>query len=226
MNAMDDRYRLVFRGEVLDNQHPAVVKKRLTDALKLTDEQAEKLFAGTSVVVKQEADAKTAARYQGLFKQAGGRLRVVPVGDSAASALSAAGNGNPRGAPVASGAEASGKAGGQRDEIDISHLEVLPPHHAPVDFAPKQEILAPDYSLAKLGVNIVEPRPVETLELTVDFELAELGALIPSLTQQVVMTVNMDELAFEVAEVGADIGEPATESPAVAPDVSHLSLVD
>ena len=79
MQAMDESYRLVFRGEVLDNQHPAVVKKRLIAALKLTDAQGERLFSGASVVLKQSADTKTAARFQGLFRQAGARLRVLPV---------------------------------------------------------------------------------------------------------------------------------------------------
>ena len=73
---------------------------------------------------------------------------------------------------------------------------------------------------------MVEPRPMATYELEVDFELAEVGSLIPSLAKEVVVPVNIDELEFEVAEVGADIGDRAPESNAAAPDVSHLSLVD
>jgi len=51
---MDERYRLVFRGDVQDGQHRAVVKKRLGQLLKI---DGEKL----------------------AFKQAGARLRVVPL---------------------------------------------------------------------------------------------------------------------------------------------------
>ncbi|MCZ6642751.1 MAG: hypothetical protein O7C67_09840 [Gammaproteobacteria bacterium] len=76
---MDDVYRLIFRGEVLEGQHPSVVKKRLAKSLKLDEAQSEKLFAGESVVLKREADTRSAAKFQALFKEAGARLRVMPV---------------------------------------------------------------------------------------------------------------------------------------------------
>ena len=76
---MDDVYRLIFRGEVLQGQHPSVVKKRLAKSLKLDEAQSEELFAGQPVVLKREADTKTAAKFQALFKEAGGRLRLMPV---------------------------------------------------------------------------------------------------------------------------------------------------
>jgi len=76
---MDDVYRLIFRGEVLQGQHSSVVKKRLAKSLNLNEAQSEKLFSGQSVVLKREADTKTAAKFQALFKQAGARLRVMSV---------------------------------------------------------------------------------------------------------------------------------------------------
>jgi len=76
---MDDVYRLIFRGEVLQGQHSSVVKKRLAKSLNLNEAQSEKLFTGRSVVLKREADTKTAAKLQALFKQAGARLRVMSV---------------------------------------------------------------------------------------------------------------------------------------------------
>jgi hypothetical protein len=211
MQVMDDNYRLVFRGEVLDNQHPAVVKKRLISALKLSEQQAERLFCGSSVVVKHNADTKTAARYQGLFKQAGARLRVLPVEDAdSASELPAADD-----APEA-----------QAREIDTGPLKLLPTQDQPPGSLPAPEISAPDFSLAKVGVNLIEPRPIAAFELEVDFELAEVGALIPTLAKEVVVTVNVDELEFSVAEVGADLADRSPEPQAVVPDISHLSVVD
>ena len=76
---MNEVYRLIFRGEVLKGQHPSVVRKRLAKSLKLDDARTEKLFAGAAVVLKRDADVKTAARFQALFKEAGARLRVQPV---------------------------------------------------------------------------------------------------------------------------------------------------
>lgn len=224
MQVMDENYRLVFRGEVLDNQHPAVVKKRLISVLKISEEQAERLFSGSSIVVKHSADTKTAARYQGLFKQAGARLRVLPVAEAPNSRSSAAQDTQ----ASQSSADASNRDESQQEvasETDVSHIKLQGAQYSHADAEPS-EILAPDFSLANVGVNLVEPRPVETYETQADFELAEVGALIPTLAKDIVVTVNMDELEFEVAEVGADIGDPAPETLAVAPDISHLSLVD
>jgi hypothetical protein len=74
----EQRYRLVFRGEILADQHPAVVRKRLGEALRVGDEALERLFSGRNVVVRKEANAEDAARLQAAFKKAGCRLRVVP----------------------------------------------------------------------------------------------------------------------------------------------------
>ena len=45
---MDERYRLIFRGEILDGQHRAVVKRRLTELLDLKEQarQASSYHAG------------------------------------------------------------------------------------------------------------------------------------------------------------------------------------
>ena len=76
---MDEMYRLIYRGEVLQGQHPSVVKKRLANSLNLDEAHSEQLFTGKAVVLKRKADTKTAARLQALFKKAGARLRVMPV---------------------------------------------------------------------------------------------------------------------------------------------------
>ena len=74
---MSERFRLLFRGEILEGQHQAVVKKRLAKLLGIDEAKAERLFAGKSVVIKKDADRATAERYQAEFKHAGARLRVA-----------------------------------------------------------------------------------------------------------------------------------------------------
>lgn len=76
---MSDTYKLVFRGEVLEGQHPAVVRKRLGEGAGFGADALDKLFSGRPVVVKREADTATAAKFQAVFKKAGARLRVLPV---------------------------------------------------------------------------------------------------------------------------------------------------
>src|SRR6478672_4935430 len=76
---MSERYRLVFRGEVLEGQHKAVVKQRLGAALKVEGERLDAMFTGKAVTIRKDADTDTAARFQIAFKRAGARLRVMPV---------------------------------------------------------------------------------------------------------------------------------------------------
>lgn len=76
---MVERYKLVFRGEVLEGQHPAVVRKRLGQAGSFDDAQLDKLFSGKAVVVKRDADKNLAERLQALFAGAGARLRMEPL---------------------------------------------------------------------------------------------------------------------------------------------------
>ncbi len=84
---MADSYKLVFRGEVLEGQHPAVVRKRLGESGGFDAAQLDKLFSGRPVVVKRAADTAVAARIQSMFRKAGARLRVLPV-DEDESAIS------------------------------------------------------------------------------------------------------------------------------------------
>jgi len=69
---MDERYRLVFRGEVLDGHHPAVVKKKLGQVLSIDNaDKLAQLFTGKAVVIRKDTDTKSAAKYQAAFKKCG-----------------------------------------------------------------------------------------------------------------------------------------------------------
>jgi Tfp pilus assembly protein FimV len=76
---MNERYRLIFRGELLDGQHPAVVRRKLGQLLALDEARLDRLFSGQAVVVKAEADAESAERFEQLFRKAGARLSVGPA---------------------------------------------------------------------------------------------------------------------------------------------------
>ncbi|MCH2099047.1 MAG: DUF805 domain-containing protein, partial [Pseudomonadales bacterium] len=57
-------YNLVFRGEVLEGQHRAVVAKRLATLLKIDPGKAGTLFSGRAIVLKRNASKAVAAKYQ------------------------------------------------------------------------------------------------------------------------------------------------------------------
>lgn len=222
---MDEKYRLIFSGELLDGQHRAVVKRRLSEALKLKDGQIEKLFSGQPVVVKRDVDRETAARYQTLFKKAGCQLRVKAESpkepaaqreEAAAKPPSAlptpAGNGESPSKPAAAG------------DIEAPDFEVQTTWFPP-PAEPRAEIEAPDYSVAAVGSDLAEKdeTPVATVA-EVDFGLAEVGAdLLTERTEAPI--VQLGPLDFEVAEVGADIGTPRQLEAVTVPDISHLAVV-
>src|SRR5262245_38273358 len=76
---MSERYRLVFRGEILEGQAKAAVRERLGAALKVDGARLDAMFSGKAVVIRKDADTDTAARFQIAFKRAGARSRVLPV---------------------------------------------------------------------------------------------------------------------------------------------------
>ena len=251
---MDETYRLVFRGEVLDGQHPAVVKKRLLDALKLSDDQAEKLFSGLAVVLKRRADTKTTARYQALFKKAGARLRLLPVeeGESAAGESpqrldpepAAAAQQSERTSTTPEPTQAANPTPGiqvlpagsdvlrsdERPAIDSAavntdHLEVQYDEPNAEESPTTLVVNFPEFSIADLGAVMVDPSEPTVVDIDPQFDLAEVGAVIPTIPVDDTPAVDIASIRFDVAEVGADIGTPADLPDAVAPDISHLSLV-
>jgi hypothetical protein len=156
---MTDRYNLIFRGEVLEGQHPAVVRKRLGETF--AAQQLDLLFSGRPVVIKRQVDAATAARLQALFKQAGARLRVVA--DSAATEVSA----------PAAGAS-------------VVELQLLP-SGSPVLRADERRVWQPrhiateGFALAEVGARLAAPAApvVPRVDMAaLDFDVAPRGAAL------------------------------------------------
>ncbi len=247
---MEDTYRLIFRGEVLEGQHPSVVKKRLAASLKWDDAKMDKLFMGQPVVLKREADTKTAAKLQALFKKAGARLRVMSVetDDGALEPEAVASDNSP--------------APSQPTE-DTSDLDVLPPgaevltsaerrahvaaevntDHLSVDDAgsdlgtgsaqnPDDAPVAPEVShlsMADVGADLQDAderaQSTEKPAPDVDFEIADVGSdVLPPADRQPELEVDIDLAGYDLADVGADIGETVEKTPPPAPDISHLEL--
>jgi hypothetical protein len=199
---MDEKYRLVFRGEVLEGQHRAVVKRRLTELMKLSEPQADKLFSGDAVVVKSDVDRETAARYQTLFRQAGGRLQVLTERTRAGAS------------PMPD------------SPAEPAELAVIA-NYAPPPDGPTPEIEAPDYDIAAVGTNLLDAADVAPVVVPMpDFELAEVGVDLLTERTQPMVVVQVAEVDFDVAERGATLGPVSTEPVPDAPDVSHLKIVE
>lgn len=224
---MDGKYRLIFRGEILEGQHRAVVKRRLAEALKLDEARLETLFSGKPVVLKRDVDRKTAARYQAVFKKAGGQLRVKaeqPQGGETPPPAQepARSSGAPPVTPPI--AEAPGNTTWHA-AIDAPDFEVQSAYFSTPD-EPRPEIEAPDFPVADVGSNMADKVEVQaSVVAEVNFDLAEAGAdLLTEGTKAVV--VDVGSLDFDLAEVGADLGPGSHKETAAAPDVSHLAIIE
>jgi hypothetical protein len=227
-------YRLVFRGEVLDGQHAAVVRKRLGQALKLEGQKLEMLFSGRPVVIKRDADTPTAARFQALFREAGARLRVMPVGEPGEAQPQGA-SATPSGAPSAAAepavpepAEASAVDADSATEAGAGGLSVA---EAGLLLRPEERrsadpvtVSTDHLSVAPAGTELGEQQPVPELSLDLShLSIAEAGADIGSGGREVAPVLDVDAVDFDVAPAGSDLGQQRKPEPPPPPDTSHLS---
>ena len=81
----ESTYDLLFRGELLADADLTTAQTTLAALLKLDDVRLQQLFSGANVMIRRAADRATAARFQSLFRQAGARLRVMPVAPTASA---------------------------------------------------------------------------------------------------------------------------------------------
>ena len=235
---MTDMYRLVFRGEVNEGQHAAVVKKRLAALLKLDDARADALFSGKAVVVKKAVDRNTAIRYRDAFNQAGARLRVGKVeqagakpspaeSDTASPGASAQTAGGMAVLPVGSDVlTEEERADPVEVDVDISHLSVQGAVFITDDEPPAVPAPNVDHiSMAEVGARIgEESTPAQAPELDADFEVAEVGARMGNEGADPEPAVNVDDVDFDVADVGADMDTKEKKPPPPPPDTSHISV--
>jgi hypothetical protein len=241
-----DTYQLVFRGEVIEGQHPAVVRKRLAMALKLDDERVQTLFTGNSVVIRKSVDHETAAKFQAVFKKAGARLRVLTI-----AAVDTAASLEPADSTTKSPTDSTGSGSGPEEwivlpagsfvlepeerepfvprVIDTSHFALvkMKAFAAAEVEREKQEIRAPEFEVLPVGARISDERTTTAAVSTyvVAFELAEVGAFLGPKTENVAVTLptNPD---FDLAEPGTLILDSPPEPTPKAPDTSHLSVID
>ncbi len=232
---MTQTYRLVFRGEVLEGQHQAVVKQRLGVALQLEGARLDALFTGKAVTVRKTADADTAARFQVAFKRAGARLRVMPISIDTPDAVTpiAAASTPSQDAPafdVAPPGTRLADAAPTPSEpvVDTSHFTLAEvgspmadPHTAPLVAVPDTSHL----SVADVGSNIGEE--IATPDIVVDvpaWKLANPGASLAPRKAAVAPPVDMDAINFDVAPPGARLAEADTKPQPAPPDTSHIRL--
>jgi hypothetical protein len=163
-------YDILFSGELTAGSNRDVVRARIQELFKLTDQAADRLFSGRTIAVKRGLDAKRAARMRDAFKRAGARVRLIervpetstgPKADAAppptdAQPAAAAADSGLRLAPV-DGRPLEPEAKPAQPDIDISGLSLVLGNDWTLEDC---EMPLPPVPVPDIGhLQIVEPEP-------------------------------------------------------------------
>lgn len=99
---MDEKYRVIFTGQVQPGIDEEQVKKNLTTTFKFTEKQLEKLFVEKSIVVKSGIDFQRAKKLMKKFEDAGAccEFKLEASGSHESSAFDAEAPETPKDLPM------------------------------------------------------------------------------------------------------------------------------
>lgn len=160
----EQRYEVVFRGDVVPGQSIIEVKQRLAELFGADSARIDGMFSGRPVVIKRNLDEDMAKRYQSSMRKAGAvvDIRRSAETESDSSALSGETN------------QASPQLPDEEVEVAPVGADVLTPEYRR-DFSPA-EIDTSYMSIAETGADllrdnekqVVPDRKVDTSHLSLD----------------------------------------------------------
>ncbi|MEM7216841.1 MAG: hypothetical protein AAF515_00655 [Pseudomonadota bacterium] len=229
---MSERFKLVFRGEVRDGQHPAVVRKKLAKLMKASDEQLALLFSGKGVTVRKNVTAADAQKYCSAFENAGAILHAVGEDAPAAAAPAVADEPARTQPPAAASTPVTATSAAATQPTDSDSLQVaaagadlLNTGERPVVQATQVE--TDHLSLAFPGTDLLDalPEPLPQAPDVSHMSLDALGATLGS-GADVPPSPPAPDVDFSLADVGSDMGAAPQDASPAAPDVSHIELAE
>ncbi len=78
----EQRYEVVFRGDVVPGQSIVDVKQRLAELFGADSARIDGMFSGRPVVIKRNLDQETAQRYQASIRKAGAVVAIRTTADT------------------------------------------------------------------------------------------------------------------------------------------------
>lgn len=213
-----EQYDLVFVGELAKGFELAQVKRNLQSLFRLDSTKIDKLFSGREVTLKKGVSLEAANNYRVAMKKAGALINLVESTPSDSSAQEAR---TPRTSTPTS------------TPTSTSTVETLlgaqPARPAEV----RASIEAPDYDIANLGTELLEPheRP-RTAPVSVDISALSVkepaGNLVDpqELTRPAPVSVAVPEL--DLAPPGSDVLKESERKKVaeVSVDLSGLSVAE
>jgi hypothetical protein len=184
------QYEIVFFGELVEGAQLERVRANLGKLFQADAQRLDLLLSGRRLVLKNNLDAATAEKYRATMERAGARVQVVAI------------------APAV-------------EEQFMEEVELAPPPDEPnwarrsappassvfqtneprdVYAAAFVDVIAPDYTLARVGSDMQDPKPTP---------------VAPAL----------DLSRLSLAPAGSDMGQAAKPQSGRVPDVSHLKVL-
>lgn len=233
----EERFDLMFRGDIVLGQPIAAVKERLQQLFKADAGKIEQLFSGRPVAIKRGLDRATAQKYQQVLHKAGALVEMVPARTTPAKRAAPVAKPSAPGlslAPIGPLLKPSERPTLTPVTVDVSRLslrasEGLLVEPAERTEAPPADITVPAYQVAEPGADLLAAEERETLPLVGvepdDWGLADVGADLLTERERAPEPPPRAAPEFDVAPVGSDMGELKRDRAPVAPDISGLQLV-
>lgn len=245
---MDQRFDIVFSGELLSGFTPAQVAENLGRLFKATPETVARLMGGGSHVLKRAADADTANKYAAAMQRAGARAELrpaaeAPTNDAPAPTATAATPPSTAAAPATAATEVSlalAPVGGdllaaherrvvEPVVVETKHIKLVSTFMAPPEPERAPPPPPPDtshISIAAVGAALLPeraaeppPPPPDTSAIT----LAPPGETLAPATSPHSVAVP-DTSAITLAPPGAALEELRPQRTLLDPDTSALHL--
>lgn len=179
----DEKYDLVFRGELVPGAELDQVKQNLSRLFKMDAARIEMLFSGKAIVLKRGMDMDAAAKYRVAIKKAGARIDTVTSRPKASAP------------PAKPGATPQNQQSGSAPTAPAAERSM--PEQAPQAAPPLPE--------PERKSNDQQPQPREAVAATASaFRLAPAGGdLLAPDEKRRQPAVNIDTSAYDLRPVGA-----------------------
>lgn len=237
----DERFDLVFRGDIVLGQPLGEVKQRLQQLLKTDAAKIEKLFSGRPVALKRGLDRATGEKYQKVLHKAGAQVSLVPAQRPSGSTGPARPSQPQRQPAGLSLAPVGGFLLNPAERppltpvsVDTSQLSLRAAEGDLLDAAERQRVedapvMVPDFDLAEAGADLLSEAERESLPLMgvepEDWGLAEVGSdLLTAQERGPEPEPPAVAADFDLAPAGSDMGQLKSQQKPVSPDISGLSL--
>lgn len=246
----DEKFDLVFKGQLVKSVDEAQAKANLGRLFKIDGARLDALFTGKAVTLKKNLDFDTASKYRVAIKKAGAVVELVaveataPVAKAAPAPVTASAAPNPAfntapaepkpSKPAAPAAAIVGSAASQVS-VPVPDFGVAPPgadilEGGERESLPLMEVDISGIALRETTGNLVDvgeiarPAPVQ-VDIT-NIALAEQqGELLKPEERKKVEPVQVDISGISLGAEGERLSAPKAPEPP-APDISHIQLAD